>query len=267
MSSIMPLPVLQHHPQMRTEDLVRLFHRTELHLAEHLGQKVELDFGVAICNPELPDVPAANSMQDAFVPPGSSVAEVVAKVESHFAARNVRCNLWTLNPSVPPEQRNPLCQYLLDAGYETNIAAIYHLHRMSTNITKEVDDLKIIPARAGYRHVEQLAGPAAPEWMLRLDDPHWDALLALRHLQPVGYVGVLAVGDIGRIETLFVPEKFRRQGIGRILLNRAMDIATRSQFKHLFISTPQQNEPAQTLLQSVGFHSIGQFPRYQKNKK
>src|SRR5258706_537062 len=64
--------------------------------------------------------------------------------------------------------------------------------------------------------------------MLQLDDPHWDALLALRDGRPVGGVGVLSVGDVGRIDEVFVSEPARRRGIGRTLMSRALEICARS---------------------------------------
>src|SRR5438067_1819420 len=77
--------------------------------------------------------------------------------------------------------------------------------------------------------------------MAHLDDPHYDALLALKDGQAVAKVGVLAVGEIGRIEPMFVAESSRRQGIGRAMMLRALEICARSLFKHVFLSCMPDN--------------------------
>ena len=61
----MPLPVLQGIAARSNDDLVRLFHRTELHWSRHLGEEAPLDAGVAISNPDLPKVWNANRVLDA----------------------------------------------------------------------------------------------------------------------------------------------------------------------------------------------------------
>jgi ribosomal protein S18 acetylase RimI-like enzyme len=98
--------------------------------------------------------------------------------------------------------------------------------------------------------------------MLDLDDPHWDAILALVGQAVAGHVGVLAVGEIGRIETLLVSEKFRRRGIGRTLMSRALEICARSLFKHIFVLCRADNAPAQALYAHLGFRKVGEYVEY-----
>ncbi len=94
--------------------------------------------------------------------------------------------------------------------------------------------------------------------MLHLDDPHYDALLALKDGAAAGAVGVLVVGDIGRIEPLYVAEGFRRQGIGITLMSRALEICARSLFKRVFLHVATDNAPALGLYRSLGFEKIGE---------
>ena len=42
--------------------------------------------------------------------------------------------------------------------------------------------------------------------------------------------------DLGRIEPLYVAESSRRQGLGRTMMSRALEICARSLFKHVFLS-------------------------------
>src|SRR5580765_7887534 len=106
--SEMPLPILQASVEPTPDNLVRLFHRTELHWTRHLGEEAQLDFGTAFTNPSLPDVAAANCVMDAAVPEGTAPQAVVEHVEAHFASQRVRCRQWVLNPAAPPERTRPL---------------------------------------------------------------------------------------------------------------------------------------------------------------
>ncbi len=98
--------------------------------------------------------------------------------------------------------------------------------------------------------------------MLHLDDGHYDALLALHDGMAVGFVGVLAVGEIGAIAELFVAKPFRRQGIARLLMGRAIEICLRSLFKHVLLTVDSANEPASQLLGHLGFRMVGQLTSY-----
>jgi ribosomal-protein-alanine N-acetyltransferase len=98
--------------------------------------------------------------------------------------------------------------------------------------------------------------------MLHLDDPHVDSLLALKGNDAVGAVSVLAVGEIGCIETLFISAPFRGQGVGRALMNRAMEICDRSLFKHVFLSMDPKNPAAAALYRRFGFVKIGEHVAY-----
>src|SRR2546427_7768610 len=220
----MPLPILQTSNDLTPSDLVRLFHRTELHWVRHVGEEAQLDAGTAFTNPLLSNVPNANGMLDATLPEGVAPEAAVEEVEAHFAALGVRCRRWVFNPAAPAARTQPLVEHLLSRGHRADPLDILHLAGRPAGAVRETPGLTIIPARASYRHTRALADEAfarrndpqfAEAEMLHLDDPHWDALLALRNGTAVAQAGVLAVGEIGRIDQVYVSEPFRRQGIGK----------------------------------------------------
>ncbi|HEV2296664.1 MAG TPA: GNAT family N-acetyltransferase [Tepidisphaeraceae bacterium] len=267
----MPLPILNSPAQATPEALVRYFHQTERRMAEHLGEIAALDVGTAIANPALPNVHDANVLLDAGIPQGMTAVESFEAARNHFDAQGSRWWKCVLNPSIPLEQTAPLAEHLLASGYTRETSDILYLDRMPSATVTEAPGVKMIPARASYRHARQLAeemAAAAGEpqlaevLMLDLDDPHWDAVLALVGTEAAGHVGVLAVGEIGRIETLLVSEKHRRRGIGRTLMSRALEICARSLFKHIFLSCRPANAPAQALYAQLGFRKIGDFVEY-----
>ena len=267
----MPLPILTTRSAPTPDDLVRLFHKTELNFTEPLGEVTQLDAGTAVTNPELPDVYDANRVLSAALPEGVSPAEAVAEVGGHFAAKGTRCCRWVLNPSAPPPQTEPLREHLVSLGYKAESLDILYLPSAPTAMVAAPPGLKIIPARASFKHYRQLAEEMAAEWgvanmagaaMLHLDDPHWDALLALREGEPVASIGVLAVGEIGRVEDLYVSPAARRQGVGRAMLARAIEICSRSLFKHVFLTSGPGNAAASALYSQFGFQKLSTVTSY-----
>ena len=267
----MPLPILQADNDPTPEDLLRLFHRTELHWMRHVGEEAQLDAGVAFTNPQLPDVWDANGVIDAAVPPGASPAEVVEEVRDHFARAGAECRRWILNPSAPGPQARPLVEHLASAGWHPRPYNVMYLAGRAPVDPAGAADLTIIPARASFRHARELAEEAAAEWdlpqladasMLHLDDPHWDVMIALRDGRAVARAGVLAAGDVGRVEHLFVGERHRRQGIGATMLGRALDVCARSLFKHVMLCVPPHEQAAARLYTRFGFRKIGEMVTY-----
>jgi ribosomal protein S18 acetylase RimI-like enzyme len=210
-------------------------------------------------------------MLDAAIPPGMTAEDVVEQVHRHFTDAGSRCWQWVLNISAPPDRTAPLGELLIGRSYHQKPLDILHLPQLPRVAPPSMPDLKIIPARAAFRHLRALAQEqpirrSQPQLvdatMQHLDDSHYDALLALKGNIPAGYVGVLSVGDIGGIQELFVSEQFRRQGIGTILMSRAMEICERSLFRHVLLAVESSNDSANRLYEKFGFQKIGQTIEY-----
>jgi GNAT superfamily N-acetyltransferase len=267
----MPLPILKSTIAATLGDLLRYASQLELAWTGHLSTETILDCGRAFTEPKLAEVHYANRMLDATVPPGMTAEDVIEQVHHHFADAGSRCHQWVLNVSAPPDRTVPLAELLVARSYHVTILDILHLPQLPRLAPPSIPDLKIIPARAAFRHLRTLAEEGAirrnqPQLvdatMLHLDDSHYDALLALKGNVPAGYVGVLSVGDIGGIQELFVSEQFHRQGIGTILLSRAMEICERSLFRHVLLAVESSNDSANQLYQKFGFQKIGQTIEY-----
>jgi ribosomal protein S18 acetylase RimI-like enzyme len=269
----MPLPVLHSRGEVRAEDLLRFFHRTELHYTRHLGEEVALDVGTGFFSRELSEFHLANRVLDAALPDGVLPAEAVAAVDAAFGEQGLTCRQWVLNPAAQHARTAPLAAHLVAAGWRIEAADVYCLSGAPAGAVRQMPGVTIIPARASFRHARQLAEEmaasrgephAADAAMLHLDDPHWDALLAIRDGVAVGYVGVLAVGDVGRIEQVYVAMAQRRRGIGRAIMTRAMEVCARSQFRHVLLAVAQDNVAAQRLYTQLGFRNVGRMITYQR---
>ena len=261
----MSLPILQHHEGLSSADLVRLFHQTEARWTQHIAHEHPLDVGTAYNNPKLDRVYDANNIRDVALPEGLTPAQAFELVNEHYAARGTQCTYWVMNPAVDASLTQPMADYLAGQGYQRRTADILLLRRPAVMV--ETPGLTIIPARASFRHAQELAEEAAARWnepqladasMLHLDDPHWDMLLALKDGKAVAEAGVLAVGEVGRIDDVFVSPGHRRQGIGRTMLARVLEICARAQLRHVMLSVLSDNEPAQRLYRSAGFEKIGE---------
>jgi ribosomal protein S18 acetylase RimI-like enzyme len=265
----MPLPILSNPVE---SDLVRLFHRMTLHFTQHLGETEQLDAGTAIVNPSLANVYDANVLLDAALPDGVTPQQAVTDVNQFFLTQGSGCRTWVMNPSSPKEKTEPLAAYLVDHGAAIVANDILYLRGRPAIAIREQPGLTIIPARASFKHARQIAEIASAEqWdepqlveaqLAHLDDPHWDALLALRDGQPVAMAGVLAVGDAGLIEDVYVVPSMRRLGIGLTMMSRVLEICARSLFKHVMLSVLPHNQPAQMMYGRLGFQKVGTFTAY-----
>ncbi len=271
----MSLPILKTTSESTPEALLRYYHQTELQWTRHTSQEAQIDVGVAMHNAELPRTYSANRMLDAAVPPELAPGEALRLAEQHFAAAGATCWQWVMNPSAPPPRTRPMVDHLLALGYTTDACDVMHVDRMPAAPVAIPRDLglTVIPARASFRHARELHAEGAAAWntpeladadMMHLDDPHYDALLALKDGRAVAHVGVLAVGEIGRIEEVFVTESMRGRGVGTLMLSRAMEICARSLFKHILLGVAPQKSAAIAVYRKFGFRKIGEFVAYQR---
>jgi ribosomal protein S18 acetylase RimI-like enzyme len=267
----MPLPILQVRSEPTDVDLRRLFHRTDSMWVGGVAEGTQLECGTAYANAALGSVWDANNVRDAALPEGMTPVHAVAEVDAHYAGQAVRCAYWVMNPSAPEANTRPLAEHLLASGHHAVRDDIFYLRKVPAGFIAPVAGLTIIPARASYKHARALAsegleGAFAEERiegrMQHLDDPHFDALLAIKGDRAVAHLGVLAVGDLALIQGVYVSPDVRRQGIGRTMMARALEIFERSLFKQVFLSTEPGNAAAQALYAELGFVKIGELVRY-----
>jgi ribosomal protein S18 acetylase RimI-like enzyme len=262
------LPVLKGAFAAGRDDLVRFFHKIELESARHLGEETQLDCGTAIVNPDLSRVNDANGVLDAAIPPGAAVDDVIAQVDEQFASASSMCRRWVMNPSAKAQETAPLAERLIARGFARRSLDILHLPRLPQTAVKEVGGLKIIPGRASFRHVRTLeeegqARASEPQLadaaMMHLDDPHYEAIVALKNGEAVAVAAVLGVGELAGVQNLFVSQQYRRLGIGRTMMSRLLEICVRSLYRHILLSVAAENVAAQALYRELGFEKVGEF--------
>ena len=253
-------------------DLLRLFEQARVRWSEHLAEEQLLDVGRAFANPALAEVWDANHVRDAALPDGISAAEAAESVEAHFAALGTRCAYWAMNPAAPPQRTAPLVEHLLARGYTVRRNDLMRLEAAVAPRVREIAGVKVIPARASFRHTRALFEEAVAETnysrqvveadMAHLDDPHWDSLVALQDGAAVAHAGVFAVGELGVIENVYVSRDHRRRGLGTMMMGRALEICARSLFRHVLLAVEPRNEPAKALYAALGFRKVGEAVDY-----
>jgi ribosomal protein S18 acetylase RimI-like enzyme len=149
-----------------------------------------------------------------------------------------------------------------------------YLRRARRGAVPEPVGLTVIPARASYRHVRELAqesgceedpvaaGELAEANVMHLDDPDVEGILALKGGEAVGRAYVLAAGEVGSIEHVYVAGRFRGQGIGRAIVARAIEACARSTFRHVFVSVDPASEISAGMYRRMGFERVGEVVEY-----
>lgn len=271
----MSLPILHASNQPTPQTLVRYFLHTERRWSEHVANGVQLDVGTAFANSSLSKVQDANRILDVSLPPQVTPAEAFEIVERHFAERGSRCAQWLMNPSSEARQIEPMIAHLVSRNYRAVPQDVLLLsHAAVAAAIDAPSSIKIIPTRASFRHARELfaswadsgdadrARQSIDSALAHLDDPHYDALMALQNGTAIGHAGVYAAGETGRIEDVYVAPADRRRGIGRLLMSRVLEICGRSLFKHVMVACAPENVAAQRLYANMGFEKIGEIAAY-----
>jgi GNAT superfamily N-acetyltransferase len=273
------LPVFKPaHAATGDELLHRAMHAEEVY-DRTLGESFPLDYGIAICSPELPEVDMANEIRDASVPADMTAAQVVADAEALFARQGCPCLAWSFASLKIDE---PLAAILEPRGFRRHRADAMAMHHPQIDPTRLRTDLSIIPARASFRGIRELLhavgdaiarsspppsspGTAVPGRALQfaeaavsvLDDPRIEGLLALKDTTPVGLIYLVTVAEMGFIADLYIHPDHRRQRIATTLLDRTLELAARSRLRQLTLFCRPDNAPAQALYTQTGFAHIG----------
>ncbi len=88
-------------------------------------------------------------------------------------------------------------------------------------------------------------------------EPEGRLIIVFCNGEPCGCIGIKNLSeDIGEVTRLFVLPKFRNNGIGKGLLNRALDYARERQYKKLRLQTLTFMEKAIELYREYNFKKI-----------
>ena len=225
--------------------------------AAHCADEAAFGLAGVYANSRLADIAEANCILGPLE--GARVEEALA----YFAAQNVAPVAWYM-PGASPAI----------AGLEEHLTEIWQLDMLAQKLPQAQPELTIIPARASFAHVAEIAAimrpgvsprQAAEAAMCHLDDSRVDALIALRDGRAAAYAAVLSAGEFGFIMEFFVREDLRRRGVGKTLAGRVMDICARSLFRNVYCPIGEGNRAGKSFLAQLGFSSVEKIGERQRS--
>lgn len=96
--------------------------------------------------------------------------------------------------------------------------------------------------------------------LLRRSDS--DLFVAEVRGEVAGYTVFWAVTDQGELGNVAVAPDFRGKGIGRLLVDAVLDVATERGVREIFLEVRKSNEGAQNLYKTFGFYEVGKRKNY-----
>ena len=228
------------------------------------GRETEqVDLGLAICTPKYPRVHDANRLFFARVPRGADAEELLADAERHYVTRGSTLQRLMLARLAPKAETVPLLELLRRRGWRELHFDIMRLDRASPLRERTC---RIISARSAMRLYDAFAREAAasiePQLadvsIERLDDPQYEALVAIVDGRVVARAALMTSGEVGLIEQVKVLDAYRRRGLGRAVVEAAIELCMRAQLKHVLLTVGTHNEVAKRLYASLGFTKLGE---------
>lgn len=78
----------------------------------------------------------------------------------------------------------------------------------------------------------------------------------------IGYAGMWKILDEGHITNIAVSPKYRRKGVGQMLLDRLMDFSNEFKLSKLMLEVRKSNDAARLLYSKNGFVKVGVRKKY-----
>ena len=229
----------------------RIYHRALELWSSHVADEAAFGPAGVYANAKLAAIPEANCII------GEITADQMPRIAAYFQEAHVAPLAWYLpmGPEYPPLQ---------DASL-----TLMQLAVIPPNLSLTHPDLTIIPARASFRHVRQIASAMHPHVSpdqageaacCHLDDSHVDALLAIKGGEAVGYASILSTGEAGMVMDFFVLPECRRRGYGTALAGQVLDICARALFRQVITAIDSSDAPAIAYAHKHGFAPAGVVP-------
>ena len=166
-------------------------------------------------------------------------------------------------------------QFFIEKGY-CPLNSLYHMTR---DLTHPVQELKLseefefsywnintLSEEQEYLEIDTEIWPNAPLGLTALSEyksnPLWTSMIVKQSSTIIGGLMVWQEEDRGVIEDVFVREPWRKKGIARFLLTKALTYLQDHQLPFVDLTVLTTNQSALTLYESVGFVIDGEEVRY-----
>ena len=237
--------------------------------ALQISQAESLEWGIAYTSPAFPALPDANQVREVTVADERKLPDAYAEVEAYFASRGLQCHRWVPAADQPYET---LGQFLWERGYRRrDLAACVLAHWPQLAVPAGLRILPGRPMRAPLRStfVDPDSGLPADyqqQWadcgLERLDEASYEAYVAIRGEEAVGRCALFQVGDIGRVIDLYVPVRYRRQGVATALVGHVLAVAKRLLMRTICSEVYADHEGAVRCVEKAGFVRDGKMVEF-----
>ncbi|MFN0134888.1 MAG: GNAT family N-acetyltransferase [Phycisphaerae bacterium] len=205
---------------------------------DQLCERVTLDCGVAhLLRDEatVSPIPEANIVTDFAVQ--SMPHEAIREVDAFYRERGLQCSA-----IIPADGQagDSMVAVMREAGFERFALHCAVFNSAGAAPPTRTDGVTILSARSVRRAFQRLAmlrerGYAdesiavlrAGLFEQRLDDAAFEVFVAMRQGEPLGFVALQQVGQIGRLSDIYVDDSSRRQGVATALVSYACATARR----------------------------------------
>jgi GNAT superfamily N-acetyltransferase len=229
---------------------------------EQLSQRATLDCGEAYYSTRYADLPFCNFVAEVSLAQVAGVA--FETVEAFYRKKELRCYIWI---PAADQSVNEVARLLAPHGF-TCRETIAMVHTGLRAALRTDERIRIVGARAlrrAYTSVitqrfaesRQSTASLVNAQLERLNDPHYEAFVALIGNEPAGTITVHQVGEIGRIRDVYVIPELRRRGVSLAMLDYALASAVRWASKPICTAISAENTIGRTLLTREGFKEGG----------
>jgi GNAT superfamily N-acetyltransferase len=230
---------------------LREFARMETDWCAGVAEPVDVAGATVFSSEELSKSVEANSVANAWIPPGMSVPELMKLID---AAKRRDCLRWWTNQSMPAERIRPVEIGLAAAGWQ-RVGRPLLRWTEGPPPPAVVAGFTVVPSRSAYAAYSDFHDdPAA---VAHLDDPQVESWVALSTGRAVGVATVQISAQTAVLRDWSVVPDFRHRGIGRVLLGRVLDMCRRAEVKGLLAITEDEAK-----LTAAGFEVAGEWVEY-----
>jgi GNAT superfamily N-acetyltransferase len=235
--------------------------RTNQVLFEQVSQRETIDCGYAYTSTVFPRIPLCNFMGEVLI--DNAAVDPYAAVERYYGQRGLTCSRWIPSAEQDP---GPVGVLLAPHGFVRRETITMALPADARGSAEE--RFKMLGARAmrnAYTRVIRERSAAFPDLsddltavqLERLNDPQYDAFVAMVGDDPVGVGALFQAGDIGRVCDVYVVEAHRRRGIGQAIFGYLLMTARRWALRPICAAVDAANLAGRRLLAKAGFEEGG----------
>lgn len=242
-----------------------------------LCEKETLQFGIAYYCPRFPVAPALNQFREVIVENEEDAPRAIEEAEHFFRQNGLTLRRWA---PATGSGSDAVTALLTERGFVLRESQAMGLTEWPDR--QPPQNVRVLPARAmraAFRSIVEadLARIEAPHRQARLeiaeerlDDPHYDAFVAMIDKKPAGAITLYQVGDFARVMDLRIAPPSGSAGAnGSIeasdaLLAHALALAKRLTMRRVLAQVPTADAHALALYQRSGFETDGRIVEFER---